>query len=89
MKTELSKIAKDLEQGTITETEAQNLLLGLFAVSGSLTHIPIFQYNAAVEAHKKTLDLLRIIQDDKKELKLELEAAYKEIDRLRDIINYR
>ncbi len=33
MKTELSKIAKDLEQGTITETEAQNLLLGLFSVS--------------------------------------------------------
>lgn len=31
------KIAKDLEQGTITETEAQNLLLGLFGVSGSFT----------------------------------------------------
>ena len=30
------KIAKDLEQGTITETEAQNLLLGLFGVSGML-----------------------------------------------------
>ena len=29
------KIAKDLEQGTITETEAQNLLLGLFGVSCS------------------------------------------------------
>ena len=28
------KIAKDLEQGTITETEAQNLLLGLFGLSG-------------------------------------------------------
>ena len=28
------KIAKDLEQGTITESEAQNLLLGLFGVSG-------------------------------------------------------
>ncbi len=58
-------------------------------VSGSLTHIPIFQYNSAVEAHKNTLDLLRIVQDDKKELKAELEAAYKEIDRLRGIINYR
>jgi hypothetical protein len=57
--------------------------------SGSLTHIPIFQYNSAVEAHKNTLDLLRIVQDDKKELKVELEAAYKEIDRLRGIINYR
>ena len=30
MKTELSKIAQDLEQGTIDETEAQDLLLGLF-----------------------------------------------------------
>ena len=58
-------------------------------VSGSLTHIPLFQYNASVEAHKNTLDLLRIVQDDKKELKAELDAAYKEIDRLRGIINYR
>jgi len=32
MKTELSKIAQDLEQGTITEKEAQNLLLGLLCV---------------------------------------------------------
>lgn len=29
MKTELSKIAKDLEKGTITENEAQTLLLVL------------------------------------------------------------
>tara|TARA_R110000796_G_C14310437_1_gene406491 strand:+ start:314 stop:562 length:249 start_codon:yes stop_codon:yes gene_type:complete len=36
MKTELSKIAKDLEQGTISEVEAQTLLLGLFSVVGSL-----------------------------------------------------
>ena len=35
MKEQMLKIAKDLEQGTITETEAQNLLLGLFGVSGS------------------------------------------------------
>jgi hypothetical protein len=34
MKEEILKIAKDLEQGTITETEAQNLLLSLFGVSG-------------------------------------------------------
>ena len=33
MKNELSKIAQDLEQGTITETEAQTLLLGLLGVS--------------------------------------------------------
>jgi len=35
MKAEFLKIAKDLEQGTITNIEAQNLLLGLFDVSGS------------------------------------------------------
>ena len=34
MKEQMLKIAKDLEQGTITETEAQNLLLGLFGLSG-------------------------------------------------------
>lgn len=58
-------------------------------VNGGLTHIPLFQYEAAVEAHKNTLDLLRIIQADKKELKEELEAAYREIDRLSGILNYR
>jgi len=58
-------------------------------VSGSLTQIPLFQYNAAVEAHKNTLDLLEIVQNDKKELKLDLEAAYKEIDKLRTKLNYR
>ena len=35
MKTELSKIAQDLEQGTITDKEAQKLLLGLLGVGGS------------------------------------------------------
>ena len=35
MKTELSKIAQDLEQGRIDETEAQDLLLGLLSVGGS------------------------------------------------------
>lgn len=35
MKTELSKIAQDLEQGTITDNEARNLLLGLLIVSVS------------------------------------------------------
>ena len=34
MKTELSKIAQDLEQGTITDQEARTLLLGLLGVSG-------------------------------------------------------
>ena len=32
MKTELSKIAQDLEQGNITEKEARTLLLGLLCV---------------------------------------------------------
>jgi len=35
MKTELSKIAEDLEQGTITDQEARKLLLGLLGVGGS------------------------------------------------------
>jgi len=33
MKTELIKIAQDFEKGTITEKEAQTLLLGLFSVT--------------------------------------------------------
>lgn len=33
MKEELSKIAQDLDQGTITDQEAQKLLLGLLGVS--------------------------------------------------------
>ena len=32
MKNELLKIAKDLEQGTVTPEQAQTLLLGLFSV---------------------------------------------------------
>lgn len=36
MKQKIIKIAQDLEQGTISETEAQNLLLGLFGVRLSL-----------------------------------------------------
>ena len=35
MKTELSKIAQDLEKGTITDQEARKLLLGLLGVGGS------------------------------------------------------
>jgi hypothetical protein len=35
MKTELSKITQDLEQGTITDQEARKLLLGLLSVGGS------------------------------------------------------
>ena len=35
MKNEIIKIAKDLEQGTITDQNARTLLLGLFGVSKS------------------------------------------------------
>ena len=35
METELNKIAKDLEQGSITDNEARTLLLGLLIVSES------------------------------------------------------
>lgn len=38
MKEQILKIAKDLEQGMITENEAQTLLLDLFGVSVSLPH---------------------------------------------------
>jgi hypothetical protein len=39
MKKELSKIAQDLEQGTITDSEARTLLLGLLGVSGSWMYV--------------------------------------------------
>lgn len=43
MKTELSKIAQDLEQGTITDNEARTFLFGLLGVSFSL---PIERFDA-------------------------------------------
>ena len=39
MREQILKIAQDLEQGTITDIEAQNLLLGLFGVSGSWVYV--------------------------------------------------
>jgi len=36
MKEQILKIAKDLEEGTITTEQSQTLLLGLFGVSGSI-----------------------------------------------------
>jgi len=71
-----------------SKLEEQKQQLDIHVVSGSLTHIPLFQYNVAVESHGNTLELLRIIQNDKKELKEELEATYKEIDRLKAKLNY-
>ena len=55
MKTELSKIAQDLSQGTVTENEARSLLLGLLGVSVSLPH------EGQIEA---ALDKLMIIRGE-------------------------
>ncbi|MFA5638653.1 MAG: hypothetical protein WC961_07230 [Anaerovoracaceae bacterium] len=41
MKTELSKIAQDLEQGTITERQAETLLLGLFSVTKRFSFVEL------------------------------------------------
>ncbi len=47
MKDKIIKIAQDLEQGTITETEARNLLLGLFGVSNFYDRADMeYAYNA-------------------------------------------
>lgn len=40
MKKELSKIAQELEKGTITDKEARKLLLGLLGVGGSASRKP-------------------------------------------------
>jgi hypothetical protein len=44
MKEQMLKIAKDLEQGMINETEAQNLLLGLFGVIKSVCDCNDLEY---------------------------------------------
>lgn len=41
MKTELSKIAQDLEQGTITENEAQSILLCLLSFSKRFSFVEL------------------------------------------------
>jgi len=41
MKTEILKIAQDLEQGKITELEAQTLLLGLFSVTKRFSFVEL------------------------------------------------
>lgn len=41
MKTELSKIAQDLEQGKITEREAETLLFGLFSVTKRFSFVEL------------------------------------------------
>lgn len=62
MKTEFSKIAQDLEQGTITDKEARTLLLGLLGVGGSASQFEgdIFKLiNAYVSEGLSKPDLVR------------------------------
>jgi hypothetical protein len=47
MKTELSKIAEDLNKGTITDFEARTLLLGLLIVSEST----LSKYKLTIKEH--------------------------------------
>ena len=49
MKTELSKITQDLEQGTITDSEARNLLLGLLGVSVSFDSFEFDMFDNGVK----------------------------------------
>ena len=55
MKTEISKISKDLEQGTITENEALTLLLGLLGVRFSLPDSEKKKYCDAIEKQEEKL----------------------------------
>lgn len=62
MKTELSKIVQDLEQGTITNKEARTLLLGLLGVGGSASQFEEDTFkliNAYVKEGLSKPDLVR------------------------------
>ncbi|MBK9223412.1 MAG: hypothetical protein IPO16_15015 [Saprospiraceae bacterium] len=62
MKNKIIKIAKDLEQGTVTTQQAQSLLLGLFGVSGGyLMAVKEFGFSLDYEENKdgrKFLDVM-------------------------------
>jgi hypothetical protein len=47
MKTELNKIAQDLDKGTITDNEARTLLLGLLIVSEST----LYKHKLTIKEH--------------------------------------
>lgn len=47
--------------------------------------IPTFQYNNAVQSHKDTLELVKMLTNDKIELQAQLELANKEIARLNSL----
>jgi len=57
MRTELSKIAQDLEQGAISEKEARSLLLGLLGVGSSTIIKPIsFELSESTKAHIEMME---------------------------------
>lgn len=74
MKNEIIKIAKDLEQGTVTTEQAQTLLLGLFSVSKRYF---LFE---CVNADKQKLNKL-IIAVDKESAIADIETSYPYIER--------
>jgi hypothetical protein len=62
MKTELSKIALNLEQGAITENKARTLLLGLLGVSGSLQPLTVQRVGKMMQECSK--DTWKAVQGD-------------------------
>lgn len=54
-------------------------------IEASLTQIPTFQYNVSIQSHKDTLELVKILTNDKTELQNQLELANKEIVRLNSL----
>jgi hypothetical protein len=59
MKTEILKIAQDLEKGTLTEDTARNLLLGLFSVNKRLS-----EGCRVVNTHTKELGTIEMVGFD-------------------------
>lgn len=55
MKTKLSKITRDLKQGTITENETRNLLLSLLGVRFSLPDSEKKKYCNTIEKNETKL----------------------------------
>ena len=64
MKDKIIKIAEDLKRGTITETKARTLLLGLFGVSNS-TCDQIFKQDSKVDDYEFNLHKHWADEDDK------------------------
>lgn len=64
MKDKIIKIAEDLKQGTITETKARTLLLGLFGISNS-TCDQIFKQASKVDDYEFNMHQHWKDEDDK------------------------